>query len=142
MKPAAQQLAVALVMATLCVSPPPSAAGAPPVFGDEKTSWHGFDRYDFLMDESDLSIKPYKAPPDEGNAVRTTVKGRLRCVGGLSVRPVESYPEEIDRAASAVERRVGEELVVECQLKALADGQSIIRFERNLGEVGQVAVAV
>jgi pimeloyl-ACP methyl ester carboxylesterase len=59
---------------------PSSAAGAPPSFGNDKTSWHGFDRYDFLMDEADLSLKPYKAAPGEGNAVRTRVTGQLRCV--------------------------------------------------------------
>jgi pimeloyl-ACP methyl ester carboxylesterase len=59
---------------------PPSPAAAQPAFGDEKTSWHGFDRYDFLMDESNFSIKPFKATPDERNAVRTQVKGQLRCV--------------------------------------------------------------
>ena len=56
------------------------ARGEPPQFGDEKTIWHGFDRYDFLMDESDFTIKPYKAGADEGNAVKTPVKGFLRCV--------------------------------------------------------------
>ena len=49
-------------------------------FVGEKTSWHGFDRYDFLMDESELSIKPHRAAPGEGNAVRTAVQGQLRCV--------------------------------------------------------------
>jgi hypothetical protein len=29
-------------------------------FDGEKSSWHGFDRYDFLMDEANLTIKPYK----------------------------------------------------------------------------------
>ena len=76
----ARNLGVALVAAALGMVLQSSATGAPPTFGDEKTSWHGFDRYDFLMDEADLSIKPYKAPADEGNAVRARVKGQLRCV--------------------------------------------------------------
>ena len=54
-------LRVVLVAAALGMVLPSSAAGAPPSFGDEKTTWHGFDRYDFLMDEADLSIKPFKA---------------------------------------------------------------------------------
>ncbi len=49
-------------------------------FDGEKSSWHGFDRYDFLMDETDLTIKPYKVAPDEGNAVKAQVKGQRRCV--------------------------------------------------------------
>jgi pimeloyl-ACP methyl ester carboxylesterase len=71
------------MVAVLAVSP----VHAVSQFGGEKTSWHGFDRYDFLMDEADLSIKPYMAPPDEGNAVRSQVKGGLRCV---VVAPKES----------------------------------------------------
>jgi len=53
-----------------------SATAAPPQFGGEKTTWHGFDRYDFLMDETDLSIKPHLAAADEGefSAVRDTVE--------------------------------------------------------------------
>src|SRR5437899_1168240 len=62
---AAQGLSAVLVTAALGMSLQPPAAGAPPSFGDKKTIWHGFDRYDFLMDEADLSIKPYQAAPDE-----------------------------------------------------------------------------
>ncbi|HEX5269371.1 MAG TPA: hypothetical protein VFW33_02735, partial [Gemmataceae bacterium] len=80
MRPTARNLGLALAAAALGMALPPSAAAAPASFGDEKTSWHGFDRYDFLMDEANLSIKPYKAAPDEGNAVRAQVKGQLRCV--------------------------------------------------------------
>jgi len=80
MQSTARNLGVVLVAAALGMVFQSSAAGAPPSFGDEKTSWHGFDRYDFLMDGEDLSIKPFKAPAGEGNAVRTQVKGQLRCV--------------------------------------------------------------
>src|SRR5271155_2955253 len=80
MKSSAQNLAVVLVSAVFGIAPQSSVGAVPPTFGDVKTDWHGFDRYDFLMDESDLSIKPYKAAPDDGNAVRTRVTGQLRCV--------------------------------------------------------------
>src|ERR1700719_4486926 len=30
-------------------------------FEGDKTAWHGFDRYDFLMDENTLAITPIKA---------------------------------------------------------------------------------
>jgi pimeloyl-ACP methyl ester carboxylesterase len=68
------------------------ADGVPPQFDGEKTSWHGFDRYDFLMDESDFSIKPHKAGADEGNAVRTPVKGHLRCVVVAPKQPAPGNP--------------------------------------------------
>src|SRR5438552_1172916 len=77
---AALGLLAVLVTVGLGMSLPSPAAGAPPSFGDQKTSWHGFDRYDFLMDEADLSIKPYQAAPDEGTAVKAQVTGQRRCV--------------------------------------------------------------
>src|SRR5262249_5161378 len=59
-------------------------AGAPAQkpggFTGEKTSWHGFDRYDFLMDRVDRTLKPIKAAPDERNGIKGQVKGQLRCV--------------------------------------------------------------
>jgi pimeloyl-ACP methyl ester carboxylesterase len=72
-----KRLAAIVVAAMFGVAP---VQAAPPEFGGDKTTWHGFDRYDFLMDEGDLSIKPHKAAPGEGNAVRAQVKGQLRCV--------------------------------------------------------------
>jgi pimeloyl-ACP methyl ester carboxylesterase len=52
--------------------------GAP--FTGEKTSWHGFDRYDFLMDEAKLTLQPIKAAADEKDGIKGQVKGQLRCV--------------------------------------------------------------
>jgi pimeloyl-ACP methyl ester carboxylesterase len=46
----------------------------------EKTSWHGFDRYDFTMDETNLSITPSKAADDERDGIKHTVTGQRRCV--------------------------------------------------------------
>ena len=48
-------------------------------FTGEKTTWHGYDRYDFVMDEATLSITPFKAPQDEGDGVlQSTVLVRQR----------------------------------------------------------------
>jgi pimeloyl-ACP methyl ester carboxylesterase len=85
MKPFATTVVAALLGIT-------TGRPAPPQFAGEKTSWHAFDRYDFLMDEADLSIKPYMAPPDEGNAVRTQVRGQLRCVVVAPKQPAAGYP--------------------------------------------------
>src|ERR1700692_731551 len=61
---------------------PGTAQGAdgPVPFDGEKSSWHGFDRYDFLMDETNLTLKPYQVAPDEKNAVTGQVEGQRRCV--------------------------------------------------------------
>jgi pimeloyl-ACP methyl ester carboxylesterase len=50
-------------------------------FHGEKIDWHGFDRYDFVMDMQTLAITPFKAPADEesGN-LGDSDKGELRCV--------------------------------------------------------------
>src|SRR5277367_6958447 len=42
-------------------------------FDGEKSSWHGFDRYDFLMDEQTLEIKP--AVKGKGGE-----KGQRQCI--------------------------------------------------------------
>ena len=49
-------------------------------FGGEKVEWHGFDRYDFLMDEQTLAITPFKAPASEGAGVKDPEKGQRRCI--------------------------------------------------------------
>jgi hypothetical protein len=54
-------------------------SGASPFTGD-KIAWHGFDRYDFLMDEATLNLTPTKAAEDEKNDIAHTVDGKRRCV--------------------------------------------------------------
>jgi pimeloyl-ACP methyl ester carboxylesterase len=49
-------------------------------FDGEKTVWHSFDRYDFLLDEQRLTIQPTKAASDEGDGIKHQVKGQRRCI--------------------------------------------------------------
>jgi hypothetical protein len=49
-------------------------------FSGDKTSWHGFDRYDFIMDEATLAITPFKSPEGERNGVGSPEKGQRRCI--------------------------------------------------------------
>jgi pimeloyl-ACP methyl ester carboxylesterase len=49
-------------------------------FTGEKTAWHGFDRYDFVMDETNLSVKPIRAAEDEKDGIKHTTDGQRRCV--------------------------------------------------------------
>ena len=54
----------------------------PLTFQGDKIDWHGFDRYDFVMDLQTLAITPFKAPAGEeqsGN-LGNSDKGQLRCV--------------------------------------------------------------
>ncbi len=45
-----------------------------------QTSWHGFDRYDFVMDEQTFQLTPIKATTQEGNGVAAPEKGTRRCI--------------------------------------------------------------
>jgi pimeloyl-ACP methyl ester carboxylesterase len=65
------------------------AAETPASFTGEKTSWHGFDRFDFLMDDAALTVKPIKASRDEGTGANRQVEGQLRCI---VVVPKEAAP--------------------------------------------------
>jgi hypothetical protein len=58
-------------------------------FTGEKVEWHGFDRYDFVMDEQTLAITPLKAPADEGFGVKAPEKSQRRCI---IVVPKEAAP--------------------------------------------------
>jgi hypothetical protein len=51
-------------------------------FEGEKTSWHGFDRYDYAMDIETMAIKPMQAPTQEGAGLNdaNTPKGSIRCI--------------------------------------------------------------
>jgi hypothetical protein len=92
-------LSVALVLLGACHNPPdpePShprgAAGdgsqgeqvlstrSEDPFKGEKSDWHGFDRYDFLMDELTLAITPIQAPASEKSGIKDPEKGQRRCV--------------------------------------------------------------
>jgi pimeloyl-ACP methyl ester carboxylesterase len=64
----------------------------PEGFNGEKTSWHGFDRHDFLMDEAKLTLKPVKAAPDEKNGIKGQVKAQLRCVVVVPKQPAPGNP--------------------------------------------------
>lgn len=85
-----------LVLGATAAEPPQAephadegSAGAPPVTLPEKSSWHGFDRFDFLMDATARTIEPGKASADEGTGIHHQVDGQLRCV---VVVPKEAAP--------------------------------------------------
>jgi pimeloyl-ACP methyl ester carboxylesterase len=56
------------------------AAEEPLGFSGDKTVWHGFDRYDFLLDEEKHTIAPTRATAEEKSGIRGEVKGQRRCI--------------------------------------------------------------
>src|SRR5258706_4365326 len=72
--------AASLAMMAVLAPTAATAAETSPAFTGEKAMWHGFDRYDFVMDEATLSIKPFKAPQNEGDGVSAPAKGEPRSI--------------------------------------------------------------
>jgi hypothetical protein len=70
-------LTVALAVAEAALG---ETSPAPTPFEGEKINWHGFDRYDFMMDEADFSITPFKPPAGENFAVGQPPAGHRRCI--------------------------------------------------------------
>ncbi len=57
------------------------ALQVPRAFQGDKIDWHGFDRYDFVMDKQTLTITPFKAPAGEQSGeIGISDEGQLRCV--------------------------------------------------------------
>lgn len=76
------------VLGTNSCAEPSTPSGLLP-FEGEKVEWHGFDRYDFLMDEETMTITHFKAPASEGSGVKDPEKGQRRCI---VVVPKEAAP--------------------------------------------------
>jgi pimeloyl-ACP methyl ester carboxylesterase len=56
------------------------ARQVPRAFQGDKIDWHGFDRYDFVLDMQTLAITPFKAPAgEESGNLGNSDKGQLRC---------------------------------------------------------------
>lgn len=61
-------------------------------FTGEKTDWHGFDRYDFVISETTLQIRPVKATQREGAGVAAPAKGTRRCIVVVPKQAAEGNP--------------------------------------------------
>jgi len=61
-------------------------------FEGEKTKWHDFDRYDYVMDEASLEIVPFKRPDSEHDAVGDPAKGQRRCIVVAPKKAAPGYP--------------------------------------------------
>ncbi len=68
--------------------PTTSAIGYVP-FEGEKSQWHGFDRFDYLLNEETLEFTPFKRAESERDAVGNPPKGQRRCI---IVAPKEAAP--------------------------------------------------
>jgi pimeloyl-ACP methyl ester carboxylesterase len=71
---------------------PATAQPAAPALQAEKTDWHGFDRYDFVLDEESGAITPFQAPAGEGFGVREPAKGQRRCILVMPKQAAPGHP--------------------------------------------------
>ena len=78
-------LALLLIAASFSSTSTLIAADNYTPFDGPKTVWHGFDRYDFLLDEQTMEIKP--APSDKGNT-----PGQRRCIVVAPKEPAAGNP--------------------------------------------------
>lgn len=84
-----------ILLLTASLSHPGRAAAADAYapFEGEKSSWHdGFDRYDYLMDEETLDIRPFKRGEREQFGVADPPPGKRRCVVVVPRRPAAGNP--------------------------------------------------
>jgi hypothetical protein len=69
------------------------SARAPLTFQGDKIDWHGFDRYDFVMDMESLAITSFKAPASEQSGdLGISDKGQLRCVVVVPKQGAPGHP--------------------------------------------------
>ena len=70
----------AFLAATLLTIPQGAQGDDGASFDGPKTSWHGYDRYDFTMDAQTFEIEPYAAPAAEGDGIQGDTPGKFRCI--------------------------------------------------------------
>ncbi len=84
---------VAVFSEILCRSVLAQAADSSAPFAGEKSAWHdGFDRYDFVMNEETLAIKPFRALEGERFGVKDPAKGERRCLVIVPKRAAPGHP--------------------------------------------------
>ena len=86
-------MAAFLVGSTAGGSPIANGADQNAHFDGEKTAWHdGFDRYDLLMDDETLVVKPFKRDGDERFGVKPPPTGQRRCIVVVPKVPAAGNP--------------------------------------------------
>ncbi len=81
------------VFAVCLLMPAAASADDPKPFDGAKSTWHDdFTRYDYLMDEETLDLKPFDRPQDERFGIKDPPKGKRRCVVIAPKHPAPGNP--------------------------------------------------
>ena len=70
----------------------PTERAIPAAFAGERSNWHGFDRYDYVIDTADLILRPFSRPTAEGTGVGSPRAGERRCIVVVPERPSAGRP--------------------------------------------------
>jgi pimeloyl-ACP methyl ester carboxylesterase len=85
--------ATLILAASLGLFTSPLLAGEDVPFHGARSEWRGgFERHDFLMDESTFAITPFQRPDGEQFAVGTPPKGQRRCIVVAPKQPAPGRP--------------------------------------------------
>jgi len=89
-----ERLGIAAILVAATLGNPLHAKGVDSTpFEGEKTAWRGgFDRYDFVMDEETLVVKPFKRDENERFGVKAPPKGQRRCIVVVPKAPAPGNP--------------------------------------------------
>ena len=79
-------------LASIARSAEPADTPSTGAFAGAKSAWHGFDRYDFVMDCASLSIEPFTAPASEHDGVGAPKSGQRRCVVVVPRKAAPGHP--------------------------------------------------
>src|SRR6266566_8032067 len=61
-------------------------------FDGEKTDWHGFERFDYVMDEASFAITPFRRPDSEKFGVSNPPKGQRRSIIVVPKQAAPGHP--------------------------------------------------
>ncbi len=85
-------MATVLILAAFGPFPIFAKSAEPTSFDGEKTSWHGFDRLDFLLNEETLAVEPFQRDADEGFGVKPPPRGMRRGIVVVPKQPAAGNP--------------------------------------------------
>src|SRR5271154_1265831 len=60
--------------------------------GENRKTWNGFDRYDFVMDSISFDIRPFHTDTTEGTGIHKQVPGKVRCLIVVPKKMAPSSP--------------------------------------------------
>lgn len=94
------------LISAACPLAPAQAAGDHGPFAGQKSSWHdGFDRYDYLMDETTFDIQPFRRGDDERFGIKDLPRENAGASSSSPGRPPRATHGRGAAATGTISRR-------------------------------------